>query len=218
MNCRAFREQESQPWLIWLQLIWHRVGKHLFWWCKYKRIILEMAAWTGRNRITGYISFLWARYLTILRTQNLLQRVKKYQCCENGGCPWFYHENGWWLWYVDWYGWKGLSGGERQRISLRTILKNPKILDLRRSDVRCGHPDGIGTSRKRLNCFLEEERHSISRTACLLSGNADRLVVIEMENLVEMGTHAEIYALEGVYYRLYQIQKDALKMRGLEEG
>ena len=47
--------------------------------------------------------------------------------------------------------------------------------------------------------------------------NADRLIVIENGNLVEMGTHAEIYALEGVYYRLYQIQKEALKMRGLEE-
>ncbi len=121
--------------------------------------------------------------------------------------------------YDTWIGTggKGLSGGERQRISLaRAILKDPKILIL---DEATSAVD----TRTELHIQKALEQLSHGRTTFNIAHrlstlrNADRLIVIENGNLVEMGTHAEIYALEGVYYRLYQIQKEALKMRGLEE-
>lgn len=121
--------------------------------------------------------------------------------------------------YDTWIGTggKGLSGGERQRISLaRAILKDPKILIL---DEATSAVD----TRTELHIQKALEELSRGRTTFNIAHrlstlrNADRLIVIENGNLVEMGTHAEIYALEGVYYRLYQIQKEALKMRGLEE-
>lgn len=121
--------------------------------------------------------------------------------------------------YDTWIGTggKGLSGGERQRISLaRAILKDPKILIL---DEATSAVD----TKTELHIQKALEQLSKGRTTFNIAHrlstlrNADRLIVIENGNLVEQGTHAEIYALEGVYYRLYQIQKEALKMRGLEE-
>ena len=47
--------------------------------------------------------------------------------------------------------------------------------------------------------------------------NADRLIVLDQGKLAECGTHEELYAKEGVYHNLYQIQKEALKVRGIEK-
>ncbi|NLN03823.1 MAG: ABC transporter, partial [Clostridiaceae bacterium] len=47
--------------------------------------------------------------------------------------------------------------------------------------------------------------------------NADRLIVLDNGEIVEMGTHEEVYAMEGVYHKLYHIQKEALKLRGLND-
>ena len=122
--------------------------------------------------------------------------------------------------YDTWIGTggKGLSGGERQRISLaRAILKNPKILILDEATSAVDTQTELHIQKALELLSRGRTTFNIAHRLSTLR-NADRLVVIENGNLVEMGTHAEIYALEGVYYRLYQIQKDALKMRGLEEG
>ncbi len=122
--------------------------------------------------------------------------------------------------YDTWIGTggKGLSGGERQRISLaRAILKNPKILILDEATSAVDTQTELHIQKALEMLSKGRTTFNIAHRLSTLR-NADRLVVIENGNLVEMGTHAEIYALEGVYYRLYQIQKDALKMRGLEEG
>lgn len=122
--------------------------------------------------------------------------------------------------YDTWIGTggKGLSGGERQRISLaRAILKNPKILILDEATSAVDTRTELHIQKALAMLSKGRTTFNIAHRLSTLR-DADRLVVIENGNLVEMGTHAEIYALEGVYYRLYQIQKDALKMRGLQEG
>ena len=114
-------------------------------------------------------------------------------------------------------GGQGLSGGERQRISLaRAILKDPKllILDEATSAIDTQTESQIQKALEQLSkgrtTFNIAHRLSTLR-------NADRLIVIDDGRIAECGTHQEIYALEGVYYKLYQIQKEALKMRGLKE-
>ena len=122
--------------------------------------------------------------------------------------------------YDTWIGTggKGLSGGERQRISLaRAILKKPKILILDEATSAVDTQTELHIQRALEMLSKGRTTFNIAHRLSTLR-NADRLIVIENGNLVEMGTHAEIYALEGVYFKLYQIQKDALKMRGLEEA
>ena len=47
--------------------------------------------------------------------------------------------------------------------------------------------------------------------------NADSLVVIHNGKVAESGTHAGLLAQKGEYYKLYQLQLDALKNVGVTE-
>jgi len=38
-------------------------------------------------------------------------------------------------------------------------------------------------------------------------------MVIEKGKLAELGTHEELYAIEGVYHKLFTLQQEALKIR-----
>ncbi len=114
-------------------------------------------------------------------------------------------------------GGQGLSGGERQRISLaRAVLKNPRILilDEATSAIDTKTESQIQSSLEQLakgrTTFNIAHRLSTLR-------NADRLIVLEDGKLAESGTHQELYEKKGVYYRLYQIQKEALKVKGIQE-
>ncbi len=100
-----------------------------------------------------------------------------------------------------------LSGGQKQRIAIaRVFLKNPKILILDEA-----------TSALDL-----ESEHLIQQSLELLSQNrttlivahrlstithADQIVVIEGGEIKERGTHTELMEAEGVYHRLFTVQK-----------
>jgi ATP-binding cassette subfamily B protein len=47
--------------------------------------------------------------------------------------------------------------------------------------------------------------------------NADKLIVIEDGRIVENGTHNELMKAKGTYYKLVQIQNEALKFRSIGE-
>ena len=114
-------------------------------------------------------------------------------------------------------GGQGLSGGERQRLALaRAILMNPKILIL---DEATSAVD----TKTEMDIQSAMEKFSQGRTTFNIAHrlstlrNADRLIVIDGGKLVECGTHRELCQIEdGVYRRLYDIQKEALKVRGIE--
>lgn len=111
-----------------------------------------------------------------------------------------------------------LSGGERQRLSIaRALLHDPRILilDEATSSVDTETEQFIQAALRR----LVQGRTTIAIAHRLSTlREADRLVVIEEGKVVEMGTHAELEAKRGVYYKLRQRQKEALAIRGVAAG
>ena len=101
---------------------------------------------------------------------------------------------------------QSLSGGERQRISIaRALLIDPRILIL---DEATSSVDS--TTEKEIQKALDnlvQGRTTIAIAHRLSTlRRADRLVVMERGQIVEIGGHEDLMAREGAYYRLYQAQ------------
>ena len=99
-----------------------------------------------------------------------------------------------------------LSAGQRQLLAFaRALYANPKILIL---DEATSHVDPE-TDR-----FIQEglTRLLKGRTAIVIAHrlstiqHADRIIVLHKGRVREIGTHSELMAKKGLYYRLYQLQ------------
>ena len=101
---------------------------------------------------------------------------------------------------------QALSGGERQRISIaRALLIDPRILIL---DEATSSVDT--TTEKEIQKALDNlvrGRTTIAIAHRLSTlRDANRLVVLDRGSVVEVGSHDQLMACEGHYYRLYQAQ------------
>jgi subfamily B ATP-binding cassette protein MsbA len=105
-----------------------------------------------------------------------------------------------------------LSGGQRQRISIaRAILAEPRILILdeatssldSESEEMIQH--GLSYLMQGRTTFVIAHRLSTIR-------RADQIMVMEQGQIVERGTHEQLYAARGRYYDLYT------KQHGVEEN
>jgi subfamily B ATP-binding cassette protein MsbA len=99
-----------------------------------------------------------------------------------------------------------LSGGQRQRISIaRAILADPRILILDEatssldSESEAMIQNGLNFLMQGRTTFVIAHRLSTIR-------KADQILVIEQGNILERGTHEELYKLGGRYYDLYTRQ------------
>ncbi|HTU19281.1 MAG TPA: ABC transporter ATP-binding protein [Gemmataceae bacterium] len=103
---------------------------------------------------------------------------------------------------------QSLSGGERQRISIaRALLIDPRILilDEATSSVDTETEREIQTALENLICG--RTTIAIAHRLSTLR-RADRLVVVENGNIVEIGRHDELLEEGGIYARLHQAQMD----------
>ncbi|PIN80228.1 metal ABC transporter permease [Candidatus Woesearchaeota archaeon CG10_big_fil_rev_8_21_14_0_10_32_9] len=100
-----------------------------------------------------------------------------------------------------------LSGGEKQRVSIaRAILANKKILVL---DEATSALD----SETESEIQKDLERLMKGRTSIIIAHRlstimkADLIVVIDKGKIVQMGTHAELIKKDGLYEKLWSLQK-----------
>ena len=99
-----------------------------------------------------------------------------------------------------------LSGGQRQRLSIaRAILADPRILILDEatssldSESEALIQEGLSFLMRGRTTFVIAHRLSTIR-------RADQILVVESGEIVERGTHEELYAARGRYFDLYTRQ------------
>lgn len=106
----------------------------------------------------------------------------------------------------------GLSGGERQRVSIaRAILHDPRILIL---DEATSSVD-TETERQIQEALAElvKGRTTIAIAHRLSTlQNADKLLVVDQGRVEEYGTHEELMAKKGRYYKFVQLQTELARL------
>ncbi|MCB9770694.1 MAG: ATP-binding cassette domain-containing protein, partial [Candidatus Omnitrophica bacterium] len=105
-----------------------------------------------------------------------------------------------------------LSVGERQLISFaRAMAFDPQILVLDEAT------SSIDTETERIIQHAVE-RLMEGRTSLIVAHrlstiqNCDRILVFNKGKIAESGTHEELLALNGLYYRLYELQYKSQEM------
>jgi ABC-type multidrug transport system fused ATPase/permease subunit len=104
-----------------------------------------------------------------------------------------------------------LSGGQKQRVAIaRAILADPRILIL---------DEATSSLDSRSEALIQDalERLMEGRTTLVIAHrlstitNADRILVVIDGHLVESGTHRELLAAQGAYYRMFMEQYGKVK-------
>ena len=111
----------------------------------------------------------------------------------------------------------GLSGGERQRLSIaRAVLKNPSILFLDEatasvdSETEALIQDAIDNLIHGRTTLMIAHRLSTLR-------KANKIIVVDKGEILEMGSPEELMAKKGKYYKLIQIQTMSDQIRKTKE-
>ncbi len=99
-----------------------------------------------------------------------------------------------------------LSGGQKQRVTIaRTLLKNPRILILDDSTSSVD-TETEAEIRQALYDLMQDRTTFIIAHRIQSVMNADLIVVLDKGEIIQMGTHEELLAQDGMYRKIYDIQ------------
>ncbi|GGX18871.1 cyanophycin metabolism-associated ABC transporter [Undibacterium macrobrachii] len=101
---------------------------------------------------------------------------------------------------------QGLSGGERQRISIaRALLIDPRILIMDEATASVDSETEKEIQKALDNLVQGRTTIAIAHRLSTLH-KADRLVVLDRGEIVEVGNHDDLMAKQGAYFKLYEAQ------------
>ncbi|UYO64693.1 ABC transporter ATP-binding protein/permease [Acetobacterium wieringae] len=101
-----------------------------------------------------------------------------------------------------------LSGGQKQRISIaRVFLKNPPILILDEATSALDNESERIVQESLKELTRGRTTFTIAHRLTTIK-NADSILVLTEDGIVEKGSHEELLREEGVYYDLYQMYRE----------
>ncbi|MBE6787710.1 MAG: ABC transporter ATP-binding protein [Ruminococcaceae bacterium] len=101
-----------------------------------------------------------------------------------------------------------LSGGQKQRISIaRVFLKNPPIIILDEATSALDNESEFAVAKSLNELSVGRTTITIAHRLSTIR-NADRIMVLDCDGIVEEGSHNELLELKGIYYKFNQMASE----------
>ena len=101
---------------------------------------------------------------------------------------------------------QGFSGGQKQRLAIaRALLRNPKLLILDEATSALD-AESEGLVQDALAELMRGRTTLIIAHRFSTIVSADKILVMDQGRIIESGTHAQLLARQGQYWRLFQMQ------------